>query len=99
MNDMNIPLLRKDLAEAATRSRQLKRLLGQRWERPMADEQRELARLRRHTTELCVLRAHLRGRSHLHDAPSWWSGTWERDRCLAEIAERAAIVYRLREAG
>ncbi len=49
--------------------RELKRLLRARWTRPMADEQRELCRLKHRATELCALRAFARGRFHLQKAP------------------------------
>jgi hypothetical protein len=42
--------------------------LRTRWTRPMAVEQRELLALKRDATELCMLRAWLRGKQHLADA-------------------------------
>ncbi len=45
----------------------LKRELRARWQRPMHDEQRELLRCKHQATELCILRAWLRGRWHLAD--------------------------------
>lgn len=56
-----------------------KRELRARWQRPMHAEQRELLRCKRQATELCILRAWLRGRWHLAD----------HERC-AEVAARLA---------
>jgi len=54
-----------DLAALAREARALKVLLRARWVRPMADEQRRAARVRRKATELYVLRAWSRGRFHV----------------------------------
>lgn len=59
-----------------------KRELRTRWTRPMHHEQRELLRLKQRATELCVLRAWLRGRWHLAD----------HEHC-AEVAARLAPTY------
>ncbi len=56
-----------------------KRELRVRWQRPMHAEQRELLRYKRQATELCILRAWLRGRWHLAD----------HEQC-AEVAARLA---------
>jgi hypothetical protein len=56
-----------------------KRELRARWQRPMHAEQRELLRCKQQATELCILRAWLRGRWHLAD----------HERC-AEVAARLA---------
>ncbi len=45
----------------------LKRQLRVRWQRPMHSEQRELLRCKLLATDLCTLRAWLRGRWHLAD--------------------------------
>jgi len=61
------------------------------WTRPMADEQRHLARLRWRVTELCVLRAWSRGRRHcarLPDATDEEGAAWH-----AKVAERVAKDY------
>jgi hypothetical protein len=73
--------------------RPLKRRLRQRWTEPMADTQRALIRLKRRATELCVLRAHLRQRIHLHHRPHWWSGEWNPTEAAARIAERVGLAY------
>jgi hypothetical protein len=57
----------------------LKRELRARWQRPMHLEQRELLRCKHLATELCILRAWLRGRWHLAD----------HERCV-EVATRLA---------
>jgi hypothetical protein len=59
-----------------------KRELRARWTRPMHAEQRELLRLKHLATELCILRAWLRGRWHLAD----------HEHC-AEVAARLAPEY------
>jgi hypothetical protein len=68
----------------------------------MADEQRALARLARRMTELCILRARLRGRWHVSAAPRALrrdGETWDRDAYHARIAERVALDYVLGERG
>jgi len=80
--------LRADLRALAHECRALKDLLGTTWTRPMADEQRHLARLRWRVTEMCVLRAWSRGRRHLA-LPTGEEGAARH----AQIAERAAKDY------
>jgi len=58
-------LLRADIRALSEQIRALKRELGARWVRPMADHQRALWRLKRRATELCALRAFSRGKLHL----------------------------------
>ena len=58
--------------------------LRTRWTRPMVAEQRELLTLEREATQLCMLRAWMRGRQHLADA----------DLCR-ETAERRAAEFQL----
>jgi hypothetical protein len=82
--------LRADLRALAHECRARKDLLGATWTRPMADEQRRLARLRWRVTELCVLRAWSRGRRHC--AASRPAGE-EGDAWHAKIAERVAKDY------
>ena len=88
-SDIDTPRLKRDLVAAAHEARDLKRLLGATWTRPMAAVQKALAELRRHTTRLCVLRAFLRGKHHCSTPAR--DGDWH-----ARIAERAAREY-LRE--
>lgn len=81
------------LAARAAESHALKGALRQAWTRPMAEEQRALARLRRRITDLCVLRAHLRGRYHLQHAPREGAAAdsaWDRDAWHADAATRVA---------
>jgi hypothetical protein len=86
--------LRADLGALARECRALKNVLRTTWTRPMADEQRRLARLRRKATELCVLLAFSRNRVHVRavrdveDVVAWH----------AAIAERVAKDYPLARA-
>src|SRR5262249_13585668 len=76
----------------------LRQSLGRPWDRPMADEQRALARLARRMTELCILRARLRGRWHVTAAPRdlrHAGAAWDREAHHARIAERVALDYAL----
>jgi hypothetical protein len=83
--------LRADVGVLARECRALKAMLRQTWTRPMADEQRRLTRLKRKTTELCVLRAFCRKRLHVRsvrdveDVAAWHQA----------IAERVAKDYPL----
>ncbi len=82
------PKLRADLGVLAHDCRALKNVLRETWTRPMADEQRRLARLKRRVTELCVLRAWSRRRFHVRnveDAEAWH----------AAVASRVAKDYPL----
>ena len=97
-------LLSSLLDARARESRGLKGLLRATWVRPMAEEQRHLARLRRRITDLCFLRAQLRGRFHLDRAPreghaeghaeghheGHHEGVWDRAAWHAEVAARVA---------
>lgn len=83
-----------DLNTLAAQSRALKLVLTTTWTRPMRDEQKELARVRRRTTELCVLRAYARGRFHVTRAPRDLAA-WDRESWHRAIAERTAKDYAL----
>ena len=74
--------LRHDRQKLDERIRAAKRALRTTWTRPMADVQHELLALKLEATELCILRAWLRGRLHVPD----------RDRCQ-RIAEARAPEY------
>lgn len=91
--DVDVCRIIADIKLTAEEIKPLKRALRQRWDRPMADTQRALARLARRATELCVLRAHLRGRVHLRHRPASWCGDWEPARAAERIAGRVALVY------
>jgi hypothetical protein len=64
----------------------------------MADEQRRLARLARHMTDLCVLIAHRRGRFHVSAPPRDMrqsGAAWSCEGYHARTAERVARDYLL----
>lgn len=67
--DINHHLLKDDVRAIAEQIRELKRELGTRWTRPMADSQRALRRLKLRATELCALRAFSRGKLHVSKSP------------------------------
>lgn len=79
--------LRADRRALETRIRAIKAVLRTTWTAPMAEVQRELHARKREATELCILRAHLRGKQHLFDG----------ERCR-EVAERRLVEYALGEA-
>ncbi len=79
--------LRADRRALETRIRAIKAVLRTTWTEPMAKLQRELHACKREATELCMLRAHLRGKQHLADG----------ERCR-EVAERRQVEYAVREA-
>jgi len=56
--------LADDVVRLIVECTELKKLLRTTWTRPMADEQRALARARRRVTDLFILKAHLRGKIH-----------------------------------
>ena len=97
--DINRDRLSADLRALAAQIRALKGVLGARWQRPMADLQREKCRLKRRATELCALAAFARGRLHLRrpprDADRDWSATAYHER----IAERLGPSYALASVG
>jgi hypothetical protein len=78
--------LKEDRRVLEARIRSLKALLRTTWTEPMASTQRSLIAAKREATELCILRAHLRGKLHLPDA----------DRCK-EVAQRRMLDYRANE--
>jgi hypothetical protein len=71
----------------------LKRLLRTTWQRPMAEEQRELERLKLRATELCALRAFTRGKLHLRRAPRGAASDWDALAYHRRIAERLGPSY------
>jgi hypothetical protein len=92
---IDLKRLRRDLASASARCRELKLVLYRTWTRPMADEQRALAHAAWRVTELCVLLAQRRGRWHL--APPR-DASWDREKEHTRIAERVARDYVIAEA-
>ena len=90
--------LKCDLFATAVQCYELKQSLRRRWTRPMADEQRALVRAARRMTELCILRAHLRGRCHVTVAPlalRQAGSAWDQAEHHARIAQRVALDYAL----
>lgn len=79
---INITKLKQDRRELEEEIREVKKRLRSTWTKPMANEQYRLMALKQQATELCILRAWMRGRSHLADA----------DYCK-EIAERVVLQY------
>lgn len=94
--EIDIGRLLADLTACAREAVSLKTVLRATWTRPMADEQRALARLRRRATELCVLRAFSRGRRHLQKPMregAYPGMKWEREAWHVRVAERVAKDY------
>ena len=89
---LDIASLRVDIAQIAGQIVQIKRLLGATWIRPMAAEQRELAKLKQRATELCALRAYSRGKLHIRSKPD---GAWDPELYHRRIAERLGPSYAL----
>ena len=85
--NMNMNQLKQDRKSLEDRIREVKSELRTSWTKPMGAEQAEHIRLKKEATELCVLRAWMRGRLHLHD----------RELCK-EIAERRMTEYLLEAA-
>jgi hypothetical protein len=84
---IDIHRLKQDRRALEARIRSLKALLRTTWTAPMGEVQRSLVAAKREATELCILRAHLRGKLHLPDA----------DRCN-EVAERRLADYQVEAA-
>lgn len=79
---MDTQRLKEDRKALEERIREVKAELRSTWTRPMGDVQVEHLRLKKEATELCILRAWLRGKLHLADA----------EHCK-EIAERRMAEY------
>ena len=80
----------------------LKRVLRTRWPEgeDMAPTQWELIKLQARATELCVLRARLRGRYHLNIAPRAIRDAglaWDQEKYHAKIADKLAEEFRAAE--
>lgn len=91
--NINLPGLVAELNRSANRSKSLKKRLRRPWTEPMGTVQQELHRLRRRTTELCILRARLRGRYHLSKPMrdgSFEGMEWNQERYHALVAARIA---------
>jgi hypothetical protein len=97
-HSIDIVRLTADLERISAEIRALKDALRQTWTRPMAVEQQQLVRSKRRATELCVLRAGLRGRFHLTLPPpdSGSPGTkWDAGAYRSRVMERLAPEYQL----
>jgi hypothetical protein len=93
---IDVSRLRADIVSASAECRALKQALRRTWAAPMADEQRRLARVARRVTDLCILRARMRGRWHVTTPPRDLRGpgaSWDRDAFHARIADRVALDY------
>lgn len=93
--DIHHSRLRADIRALSAQIRGLKRVLGTRWQRPMADLQRELRRHKLRATELCALSAYSRGRLHLQRAPAGAPPDWSASAYHQRIAERLGPSYSL----
>lgn len=81
---IDVARLRADIHETVLQIRETKAPLRTRWVAPMHEHQARLRMLKARATDLCILRAHTRGRVHL-------AGDAERCReRAAEIATRYA---------
>jgi hypothetical protein len=88
----------KDIAAGAEACAEAKRSLRRRWEIPMGEVQKRLARMRRETTERLVLLAWARGRLHVVAAPRAVRDAklaWDPAAHAARVAERVALDYRV----
>lgn len=94
--DINHHLLRADIHAISSQILALKRLLRAPWLRPMADEQREHAKLKGRATELCALRAFVRGKLHLQRAPRGAGSDRSASEYHRRIAERLGPSYATR---
>lgn len=91
--EINHHLLRADLRAISAAIRGLKRVLRAPWLRPMAEQQRELCKLKLRATELCTLRAFARGKLHLQKAPRGAASDWSASEYHRRIAERLLPSY------
>jgi hypothetical protein len=84
---MNMQQLKNDMKDLQESIREVKGALRSPWTRPMGAEQHKHLRLKREITELYILRAWLRGKSHLDDVE-----------LCKEIAEKKLAEYQLQAA-
>lgn len=92
--------LAADIKSLSAEIRALKNCLRQTWTRPMQSEQRTLVQFKRLVTELCVLRAALRGRYHVLAplrAGSYLGMRWDKDAYRNQVLERIAPAYQSSE--
>lgn len=84
---MDMNRLRHDRKALEERIREVKGELRSTWTKPMGDAQAEHIQLKKEATELCILRAWMRGRFHLED-----------HEFCKEVAERRGVQYQITEA-
>lgn len=85
--------------QTAAQIKPVKRLLRAPWTRPMAAEQKQLARLKHKATNLCILRAFCRGKHHRAVPPRNHPGDWSAETYHRTVAEQTADRYRLQRSG
>ena len=90
---INRLLLRADIRALSTQILGLKRVLRVTWQRPMADEQRELCKLKLRATELCALAAFARGKLHLQKPPRGAAREWSAAEYHRRVTERLGPSY------
>jgi hypothetical protein len=100
---IDVPRLRQAMSAAAEAIRALKKVLRSPWPagQEMAQTQWELLKLQHRATELCILRARLRGRYHLKVAPRPIRDAglaWDQERHHAQVADRLAAEFGVQEA-
>jgi hypothetical protein len=98
-SSIDLSRLRADLVDIARSLAQVKRVLRRTWTEPMAEHQARYVKLRRRATDLCILRARLRGKYHLGRPlreGAYPGMQWDREAFHARVAERTAGEY-LRE--
>ena len=96
-DDIDVPALRAALRDTALAIIAVKRRLRSPWTEPMAHQQRQLLALKDKATQLCILRAYLRGRYHLQRPPRRIAATapWDRQAFHRTAAAHAADRYQL----
>jgi hypothetical protein len=93
ITDLDFHSLRADIRAISAQIGTLKRQLRTTWTRPMANEQRELERLKLRATELCSLGAFARGKLHLQRARRGAPSDWDALVYHRRIAERLGPSY------
>jgi len=94
--EIDLSALRAALANQAEESGALKRRLRKTWTEPMAEVQQAHVRARRRATELCILRAWLRGKHHLKKPlreGAFPGMEWNAERYHRDVATRVALDF------
>ncbi len=94
--EIDVNALRMALVKQAEECRALKQRLRRTWTEPMAEVQIAHVRARRRATELCVLRAHARGRYHLQKPlreGAFPGMEWNRERYHQSVAAKVALDF------